>query len=144
MTIVVREANSTDATMIVSLVRELAESMDESTSITEDYVCQYVNNPGAGILLAEESGKVIGLLSFSLRPNLFHAADGGLIEDLIVCASARGKGVGKALMVDLMARLAAKGCAEVSVSTMADNAEAIKFYRSHGLVDEALFLEKHF
>jgi ribosomal protein S18 acetylase RimI-like enzyme len=36
------------------------------------------------------------------------------------------------------------GCAEVSVSTLSDNEDAQRFYRSHGLVDEAVFLEKHF
>ncbi len=34
--------------------------------------------------------------------------------------------------------------AEVSVTTMPDNQGAIRFYKRHGLVDEAVFLEKHF
>ena len=116
----------------------------ELTPITEEYARRFLKSEGAGILLAEETGKMIGLLSFTLRPNLFHAADSGLIEDLIVRASARGRGVGKALMDALLDRLQANGCAEVSVSTMADNIQAQRFYRSHGLVDEALFLERHF
>jgi len=35
------------------------------------------------------------------------------------------------------------GCAEVSVSTMPDNVDALQFYKAHGLVDEAILLEKH-
>lgn len=73
-----------------------------------------------------------------------HAAGSGLIEELIVSGSARGRGAGSALLADLLRRLAAAGCAEVSVSTMPDNEGAKRFYRSHGLVDEAVFLEKHF
>jgi ribosomal protein S18 acetylase RimI-like enzyme len=78
-----------------------------------------------------------------IRPNLYHAANSALIEELVVRESARGRGVGGALMSELLRRLSAQGCAEVSVTTMPDNDGAIRFYRSHGLVDEAVFLEKH-
>jgi hypothetical protein len=40
-------------------------------------------------------------------------------------------------------RTAVQVCAEVSVSTMPDNQEAIRFYNKLGLVDEAIFLERH-
>ena len=42
-----------------------------------------------------------------------------------------------------MERAAQAGCAEVSVSTMAGNEGAIRFYRAHGMVDEAVLLERH-
>jgi ribosomal protein S18 acetylase RimI-like enzyme len=57
--------------------------------------------------------------------------------------SARGRGVGGALMNELLRRLPFQGCAEVSVTTMPGNVRAQRFYRSHGLVDQAVFLEKH-
>jgi ribosomal protein S18 acetylase RimI-like enzyme len=48
-------------------------------------------------------------------------------------------GVGSALMSELLIRLEAMGCAEVSVTTMADNLDVQRFYRSHGMVDEARY-----
>jgi len=36
------------------------------------------------------------------------------------------------------------GCIEVAVSTVFGNDRAAALYRKHGLVDEALQLEKHF
>jgi ribosomal protein S18 acetylase RimI-like enzyme len=85
-----------------------------------------------------------GVLTYSVRPDLYHAAPTGLIEELVVRQSMRGQGVGGALLDELFSRLTALGCAEVSVTTMPDNAAAIEFYKAHGLTDEALFLEKHF
>jgi len=143
MSITVRQAAPTDAPAIVELIGELARTLGGTSPITQDYVGEYIAFPGSSILLAQEDGRVAGLLSYSLRPNLYHAANSALIEELVVRESARGRGVGSALMSELLRRLPSQGCAEVSVTTMPDNERAIRFYRSHGLVDEAVFLEKH-
>jgi ribosomal protein S18 acetylase RimI-like enzyme len=144
MNITIREAKAGDESLIAGLVKELAQSMGESSPITAGYVESYLSFPGNNVLLAEEDSRPIGLLSFSVRPNLYHAARSALIEEMIVHDVARGRGVGSALMTELFRRLAEMGCAEVSVSTMPDNEGALRFYRSHGLVDEAVFLERHF
>jgi ribosomal protein S18 acetylase RimI-like enzyme len=143
MSITVRQAAPTDTHAIVELIGELARTLGGTSPITQDYVGEYLAFPGNSILLAEEGGRVAGLLSVSLRPNLYHAANSALIEELVVRESTRRRGVGSALMSELLRRLPSQGCAEVSVTTMPDNEGAIRFYRSHGLVDEAMFLEKH-
>jgi len=158
MPITVREAKHGDEHSIIELIAELAQttpalapsgsasagaSVGETSSITAGYVREYLAFPGSHVLLAEEGDRVAGLLSYSLRPNLYHAASSALIEELVVRESARGRGVGSALMSELLRRLPSQGCAEVSVTTMPDNDGAIRFYRAHGLVDEAVFLEKH-
>jgi ribosomal protein S18 acetylase RimI-like enzyme len=51
--------------------------------------------------------------------------------------------VGSALLEELFRGLARLGVVEVSVSTMPDNQRARRFYQAHGLVDEAVFLERH-
>lgn len=143
VSIAIREARPGDEAAIVELIAELAESAGESSPVTQEYVTRYLRSPGNHVLLAEEQGQVVGLLSYSVRPNLYHAADSGLIEELVVRDPYRGRGVGSALLTALLARLTALGCAEVSVTTMPDNERAQQFYRSHGMVDEAVFLEKH-
>lgn len=143
MNVTIREACIRDAPAVVRLIRELAESSGESSPVTEAYVAEYLSSPTSTILLAEAGRQVIGLLSYSLRPDLYHGASTGLIEELVVQEAERGKGVGNRLMEELMARLTALECAEVSVTTLPDNVEAIKFYRRHGLTDEAVYLERH-
>jgi ribosomal protein S18 acetylase RimI-like enzyme len=83
-------------------------------------------------------------MSYSIRPDLFHAGPVCLLEELIVEEAMRGCGVGSVMITELFSCLAPLACAEVSVAVMPDNHRAIKFYRTHGLAEEALFLERHF
>jgi ribosomal protein S18 acetylase RimI-like enzyme len=62
---------------------------------------------------------------------------------LVVRGPARNQGIGSALMSEFLKRMAALGCAEVSVATLIENVGAQRFYRSHGLTDDAVLLEKH-
>lgn len=143
MNIGIREARPTDAAAIVRLIHELAQTSGENSPIAEAYVEKYFASPLGTILLAEKQQEVVGLLSYSLRPDLYHAGNTCLIEELVVREAARGHGVGGALLKDLLSRLEAVGCVEVSVTTMPANTEAIAFYKKHGLTDEAVFLERH-
>jgi ribosomal protein S18 acetylase RimI-like enzyme len=143
VSIQVREATVGDEPLVVGLIQELAEAGGDSSPITEAYVTAYLAFPGSRVLLAEEEGRAIGLLSYAVRPDLYHAANSGVIEELVVLRSDRGRGVGSALLSDVLRRMAAAGCVEVSVAAMPDNETALRFYRSHGLVEEAVFLETH-
>jgi len=144
MTVNVREATLVDASAIVRLIGEHAVSSGEQTPVTEIYVATYLASSTSRILLAEVRNRVVGLLGYSIRPDLFHAGPSCLLEELIVEEAARGQGVGSALVNELLSRLTPLACAEVSVAVMPDNYRAIKFYRAHGLTEEALYLEKHF
>ncbi len=144
MDLTIRDAQSGDASTIVSLILEMAQEDGDRSPITEAYAAECISSCAGGVLLAEENGRLIGILSYSLRPNLYHAAPACLIELLFVRRGARSRGAGGALVKALLARAAALGCVETSVSVMPDNAGAIRFYRGHGLTEEAVFLEKHF
>ncbi len=144
MEVRVREAVSGDEAVTTELVHELARSAGEHAAATPELVVQYLAFPLSGALLAEFEGQVVGLLTWFVRPGLFHGGRWGYIDELIVREQARGRGVADALMTAAMARFAEAGCLEVSVSTMPDNEPAKSLYRKHGLVDEALFLERHF
>ena len=144
MNTTLRDATLAAAPAVAALIHELAESGGERSPLTTEYAASYLSNPASRILLAEVGGQVVGLLSYSIRPDLYHAGHTALIEELVVRGPWRGRGIGGALVRELLARLEALGCAEVSVSTMPDNAGALRFYRAHGLTDEAVYLEKHF
>jgi ribosomal protein S18 acetylase RimI-like enzyme len=144
MDLILRDALPADAQAIAALVCGMAEGDKEYSPITADFAVEYLASPGCGILIAEMAGRPAGLLSYSIRPGLFHAAPSCLIELLWVRPDVRGRGTGSALIGALLERAAALGCAEVSVSTMPGNAGAIRFYRRHGLTEEAVFLERHF
>ena len=144
MDLTIRLAQQQDDLAIASLISELAASSGETTSITAGYVRQYLEFPGSNVLVAIVDQQIVGLLSYSLRPNLYHAGNSCTIEELIVAQTFRSRGIGGALLEELLGQLSEQDCVEVSVTTMPDNHGAISFYRSHGLTDEAFYLEKHF
>jgi ribosomal protein S18 acetylase RimI-like enzyme len=142
--VVIRDASPEDAAAVVRLIRELAAADGETTPITEAYAMGFLDAPGSGVLLAEIGDEAVGLISYSVRPNLYHAGYSASIDELVVSSGYRDRGVGGVLIDHLLHHLEALSCVEVSVTTMPGNQGAQRFYRAHGLVDEALFLEKHF
>jgi ribosomal protein S18 acetylase RimI-like enzyme len=143
MSLSIRPAETADAGTIADLIEELARDSGWESPVTEVYTAGYLVLSGQGVLLAEEDGRTRGLISYSMRPNLYHAAETCLIEELIVRRDARGRGIGRALVEALERLAAARRCAEISVSTLPRNEAAIRFYRRLGFTDEALYLEKH-
>lgn len=142
--ITLRDAGAGDAGEIVRLIGELALAGGETSPLDPAYLRRYLDTPSSRLLLACLDGQVVGLLSYSTRPDLYHAGDSCLIEELVVAQGWRGRGIGSTLLAELLRRAQQMGCKEVSVSAMPDNPRALQFYRRHGLVDEAVFLEKHF
>jgi ribosomal protein S18 acetylase RimI-like enzyme len=140
----IRDAQPADAPVIVELIRELARTEDVESGVTTGLVADYQAHGDSGILVAESGDEIVGMLSWFMRPGLFHGGHWGCIDELIVTAPAQGKGVGDALVAEALRRFMAAGCREAAVSTEFDNDRAAALYRKHGLVDESLQLEKHF
>jgi ribosomal protein S18 acetylase RimI-like enzyme len=139
----IRTATKDDFPAIVRLIGELAEAGDDKSPIHERYVEEYLASTGSHVLLAEDQDGVVGLLSYSVRPDLYHAGPCCMIEELVVSSGKRSLGIGGALLEAVLEEGQAGGWIEVSVGVMPDNRGAQAFYKRHGLVDEALLLETH-
>jgi GNAT superfamily N-acetyltransferase len=144
MPVTIRLAGPGDEEPIVRLVREMAEGESDTSPIDDQYVRHFLGSPVSGALLAEDDGEVVGLLSYALTPGLYHAADSGLIELLLVTASRRGEGIGRRLVETALNVFREGGCAEASVSTGGENEAAQSIYRRAGLTESSLLLETHF
>lgn len=143
MSIRIRQAAPGDEQAIVDLVQEMATADDYPTTIDEHYVRHFLASPVSGVLLAVDGDETVGLLSYATVPGLFHAADSGLIETLVVTEGRRGEGIGGQLVRTAIRFLDEAGCAEISVSTGADNEVAQKLYVDAGLNEASVLLEKH-
>jgi ribosomal protein S18 acetylase RimI-like enzyme len=139
----IRPALKTDTSAIVHLIGLLASDLGEQSPVDSDYVLNFLRTPGTGILVADLAGEVIGLISYTLRPSLYHGGDSCMIEELVVREDFRSAGIGGMLLDAIVSLAANRGCSEVSLSVMPFNTKAIEFYRRHGFVDEAILLEKH-
>jgi GNAT superfamily N-acetyltransferase len=140
----IRDARADEAAPVAELIHELARIENVSSDVTAEQVRAYQQHGDSGILVAELDGGLVGTLTWYVRPGLFHGGRWGCIDELIVTATAQGKGVGDALVSEALRRFEALGCREAAVSPELDNDRAAALYRKHGLVDESLQLEKHF
>jgi ribosomal protein S18 acetylase RimI-like enzyme len=142
--VTVRDARPDEAPLVANLIRELAVSEDVESGVTSALVRAYQEYGDSGVLVAELDGEVVATLTYFIRPGLFHGGDWGYIDELVVTAAARGRGAGDALVTEAMRRFEAADCKEAAVATVFGNDRAAALYRKHGLVDEALQLERHF
>jgi len=143
MPVTIRHAGPGDEPAVVELVQELAVAADYPTPIDEHYVRHYLASPVSDVLLAVDDGAPVGLLSYAIVPGLFHAADSGIIEALVVAEGRRSEGIGRQLVTTAVRKLEEAGCAEISISVEADNDAAQKLYLDAGLTEASVYLEKH-
>jgi GNAT superfamily N-acetyltransferase len=140
----VRDARPDEAAPVAALIHELARTEDVESDVTAEQVRAYQEHGDSGIIVAELDGRLVAALSYFIRPGLFHGGRWGCIDELVVTALAQGRGVGDALVAEALRRFEEAGCREAAVSTVFGNDRAAALYRKHGLIDEALQLEKHF
>lgn len=142
--VAIRPAQPSDADAIAGLIAALASDLGEPSAVTADYVVNVVGSGTCQVLLAECSGEVLGMVSSSYGPSLYHAADSCLIHELVVSPGARNEGAGSRLLEHAIQVTQAHGCAEISLAVLNSNAAARRFYERHGFEAEATSMERHF
>lgn len=111
----VRSATPADAAVIVQLIQELAAYENEpasSVKITEADVLRdgFGERPRFEALLAGKDGRADGLALFFHNYSTWEGRAGIYLEDLFVRESARGQGLGMALMQRLAEIAGERGC----------------------------------
>jgi ribosomal protein S18 acetylase RimI-like enzyme len=140
----IRSATRIDKAKIVSLMTIYAKELKLPIALTEEYVEKYLSSSNSAILLAVQDREVVGMLSYSFRPDLFHANTVCFVEELIVEPSRRRSGIGTDLLTEIMKRVKEIGWAEISITVTVENEEAKKLYEKVGMEGGVLCLEKHF
>jgi len=129
----IRAAVAADASLVVSLLRELAEyeNMLDRFSLTEERVCRDMLGAACHCDLAFAQGEPAGLVSWYWTYKSFGARRGLFVEDLYVRPQFRGRGFGKALLAWLAGKARdAGGFMEWQVLDW--NTPSIEFYKSLG------------
>ena len=143
--IIIREARESDLLTIKQLTFELIETMGDTEGIDIKLIsenCQnFLSEVNSYILVAEIEGVVAGFINFTTRKTISHRGLSGLIDELIVAKSYRGKGVGKQLLSSVIEKSRQLGCCEVEVSTEKTNIKAREFYRQCGFTERGVLFE---
>ena len=132
----VRPATPADVPVLLALVHELAvyEREPDAVETTESMLhdALFGAAPVATCHVAESEGEVVGLALWYVTFSTWKGAPGLWLEDLFVRESARGTGLGRALLQALAAVCVERGYARFEWWVLDWNAPAIGFYRSLG------------
>ena len=94
--------------------------------------------------VAEVDGQVVGIANSILHPTTWSESQFCYLNDLYVDPSIRGKGIGKLLIDDLIAKSEANGWARLYWSTKEDNEVARRLYDRYGAADGFVRYAKKF
>jgi GNAT superfamily N-acetyltransferase len=142
MATIIRPATAADVSLILALIRGLAEyeRAPEAVIATEEDLLRdgFGPNPFYFCLIAERDGKPAGFAFYFFDYSTWIGRPGIYLEDLFVYPELRGLGIGKALLKQVAAIAVEKGCARLKWSVLDWNTSAIDFYKSMGgeLMDE--------
>lgn len=142
MTISIRPATQTDIPLIAQFIRDLAEYEKLSHELRFDEAVLgdrlFGQRPYAEVIIGEIDGAPQGFALFFHNFSTFEGRPGIYLEDLFVRSTARGSGLGKALLAHLAKLAVERDCARLEWWVLDWNEPSIGFYQSLGakLMDE--------
>jgi GNAT superfamily N-acetyltransferase len=134
--LLIRPATCSDVPLILQLIRDLAtyERAPKDVTATEEQLVEVLfgPKPSAEVLLAFEDTQPVGFAVFFHNFSTWLGRPGLYLEDLFVKPEQRGKGYGRALLVDLAKIARDRGCGRMEWAVLDWNDRAIQFYRKLG------------
>jgi GNAT superfamily N-acetyltransferase len=138
MSLSIRPAASADAALILKFISDLAayEKLLHEVRASEADILRdlFGAEPKAFCEVAEWDGRPVGFTLWFYTYSTFQGRPGIWLEDLYVEPELRGKGIGKALLVNLAQRCVAEDLGRLEWWVLDWNEPSIEFYRSQGAV----------
>ncbi|MFD1251472.1 Acetyltransferase (GNAT) family protein [Devosia equisanguinis] len=136
MSLAIRAAQPGDAGLILDFIKALAEYeklSHEVVASADDLERDLFGvEPKVFCEIAEWAGKPVGFALWFYTYSTFQGRHGIWLEDLYVDPSMRGKGIGKALLVNLAQRCVQENLGRFEWWVLDWNEPSITFYKSQG------------
>ncbi|HKO34175.1 MAG TPA: GNAT family N-acetyltransferase [Candidatus Limnocylindria bacterium] len=136
--VTLRSAHDGDGEVVTSLLSEFGaprtpppERMDAVLRTFDDHL-RRVEKGEARLIVAEQDGVAVGACSLEWRAPFWTEEIHAWLPDLVVTESARGRGIGSALLADAMGAAAKRGATQLSLESGRTRTAAHHLYRSRG------------
>jgi len=153
---VIRDAGPQDAEALVDLIDQLNRHEatlceDRRTGRDAAREClasltARIARDGGAVLVCESSGRVSGLLAMAYAEDEPYVVTSlrrhALVTDLVVDQSARGVGIGRALLAEAEARARKAGRGRIMITALQANKAALRAYQAAGYGAYLLMLQK--
>lgn len=131
----VRHARPEDWPAVAGLLVELGRGVAEGTAGDATHQMQFaghIRQIENVTLVAEMAGAVVGVIDTEYHQRLGDHRPQARVNDLVVTASARGSGVGKALLLHAEDLARKRGCFRMALVTAGWREDSIAFYEKQG------------
>jgi len=137
--VVIREALEEDLPQVLALYAQ--PGLDDGHTLTVEQATlhyrRFKQYPNYRLFVAELNGAIVGTFALLIMDNLAHVGTpSGVVEDVVVTAHLRGKGIGRRMMETALAICREGGCYKMALSSNLKREAAHAFY-------ESLDFEKH-
>ncbi|WP_313025058.1 GNAT family N-acetyltransferase [Pseudomonas lopnurensis] len=136
----IRDAHLADLPAIGALLAQLGYAGTEA--FLAERLAQQLNHPDVVVLVAEQDGRVLGLISLHFIAQLALAGDFCRISYLCVDAAARAGGIGAALVAAAQQLAEQRGCDRMELHCDSRRVAAHAFYARLGYEDAPKYLRK--
>lgn len=146
MRLSIRESTDNDVTSILSLLYELERPKpldDNDVNVFKDKIHNYFSDSQKIILVAEQDGKIVGMVSIIYLQRLNRAKLEMYIPELIVTEKLRYLGIGKKLVQHCTDLAKKKDCYRIRLESGNQRTGSHKFYKSVGFEQLALTFTKN-
>jgi GNAT superfamily N-acetyltransferase len=142
--ITIRPATPTDEGTILALIPQLFEAPGrEAPGYTEERgregIRWAVGGVDSDVLLAMDGERLVGLASVYADIQSIRYGKRCWLQDLVVSKEARSRGIGRLLLDAATEWARARGCTHLQLSSGMGRANAHRFYRREGMMEEYLF-----
>lgn len=128
---IIREFTDEDTDGLLNLLGEVWSITD----ITKDTLNKFHNNDNI-LFIVEDGGLIIGSLTLHLQYKLIrNGGIAGLVEEVVIRESYRGKGIGSLLMEVVINKAKSLGCYKIILSCFP---ERVAFYERNGFNNESI------
>ena len=129
----IRLAKSEDKEHCSELLNVLSEASPNSNDIFDSGIFNdLISNKRGSLLIAEEEGKVLGMISISFNLALRYNGEYCQLEELVVHKEARGKNVGGLLVEEALKLAKNRGCKEFGLYLLESTKHNQSFYEKYG------------
>ena len=134
----IRPATERDVPVILAFIRQLAEyeKLSHEAVLTEEILRQslFGPRPAAEVLLGYTGDQPVAFAVFFHNFSTFLGRPGLYLEDVFVIPEMRGRGFGKAMLVELARIARERNCGRFEWAVLDWNKPAIDFYKALGAV----------
>jgi GNAT superfamily N-acetyltransferase len=132
----IRIASDKDTSLLLSLIRELAEveGLSDKITVTEDDLRELLFGPGSvsEVEFVCRDGEVVGYFIFCPKIDTYAGKNQIYLDHLYVRPAHRRKGIGGAIMAHIGRVALERGATLIELFAVDSNRDALEFYASLG------------